>query len=64
MCANQPERNEAHDEMLDECYEPYKMGIYTFYASDILYDCDPIAYAQSVSEYEDWQQREAKEEDE
>jgi hypothetical protein len=46
-------RNEAFDEMLDECYEPFKIGEMTFYASDILRDCDPIAYRIAVGEYED-----------
>lgn len=49
-------RNEAFDEMLDESYPPVKMGTLTFYASDILYNCDPIAYDISVSEWEDWQE--------
>jgi hypothetical protein len=46
-------RNEAFDEMLDECYEPFKMGVLTFHASDILRECDPIAYRIAVGEYED-----------
>jgi hypothetical protein len=47
------ERNSEFDEMLDECYPPYRIGSMTFYASQILYDCDPIAYRIGVSEYED-----------
>jgi len=47
------ERNEALDEMLDECYPVVKIGTLTFYPSDILYHLDPIAYAISVSEMED-----------
>ena len=47
------ERNERFDEMLDECYPVYKIGDMTFYPSQILYDCDPIAYRIGASEYED-----------
>lgn len=48
------QRNESFDEMLDECYEPFKMGELTYYASDILRHCDPIAYRIGVSEHEDY----------
>lgn len=50
------ERNTAFDEMLDDCYEPITIGFGKFYASDILYNCDPIAYRIGVSEFEDWQE--------
>jgi hypothetical protein len=53
--------NEAFDEMLDECYEPYKIGEMTFYASDILKNCDPIAYRIGVSEHEDFMAEEEEE---
>jgi hypothetical protein len=46
-------RNEAFDNALDDCYEPFKIGEMTFYASDILRECDPIAYRIAVSEHED-----------
>lgn len=46
-------RNEQLDELLDECYEPMQIGGLTFYASDILYNCDPIAYRITASEMED-----------
>jgi hypothetical protein len=55
-------RNEAFDEMLDECYEPFKIGDMTFYASDILRDCDPIAYRIAVGEYEDELEEELEQE--
>lgn len=48
-----PERHEELDQMLDECYPSFMIGEMTFYPSDILYNCDPIAYAISASEYED-----------
>lgn len=47
-----PERNDNFDQMLDECYPKFMIGAITFYPSDILYNCDPIAYAISVDEYE------------
>ena len=47
------QRNEDFDEMLDECYPTYSIGSMTFYPSQILFDCDPIAYRIAVSEYED-----------
>lgn len=50
------ERNEAFDEMLNEVYEPFKMGDLTFYPADILYHCDPIAYRVSVSDWESMNQ--------
>lgn len=40
------------DEMLDDCHETYELGGMTFYPSDILKSCDPIAYRISKSEYE------------
>lgn len=47
-----PERNERFDEMLDELYEPMRIGELTFYPSDVLYTLDPIAYRIEVSEFE------------
>jgi hypothetical protein len=35
---------EMFDEMLDELYPVYKIGELTFYPSQILKDCDPVAY--------------------
>ena len=46
---------EMFDEMLDELYPVYKIGELTFYPSQILKDCDPIAYRISLSEMEDEQ---------
>lgn len=57
------ERNERFDEMLDDSYEPYRIGELTFYPSDILYNCDPIAYRIAVSEHEDWEAEEDAQED-
>ena len=44
---------EMFDEMLDEVYPVVKIGELTFYPSQILKECDPIAYRIGVSEYED-----------
>lgn len=41
------------DEMLDESYPVVKMGTLTFYPSQILRDCDPIAYNESLLDFED-----------
>ena len=41
---NQVERNDITDEYLDECHEVVTIGGCEFYPSDILYNCDPIAY--------------------
>jgi hypothetical protein len=39
------------DRDLDDMYEPYQIGYGKFYASDILKECDPIAYRLSKYEY-------------
>lgn len=44
---------DMYDRDLDDMYEPYKIGYGTFYASDILKECDPIAYRLSKYEYAD-----------
>jgi len=58
----QEQIEEMHDEMLDECYPPYKIGYSTFYASNILANCDPIMYNISVGEYADFLQEQEDEE--
>ena len=40
------------DESLDDCHEAYNFCGMTFYPSDILKSCDPIAYRCSKSDYE------------
>ena len=47
------ELEEMFDQMLDECYPVVKIGEMTFYPSQILKECDPIAYRIGVSEFED-----------
>lgn len=57
----QEELEEMHDEMLDEVYAPYKIGDATFYASNILANCDPIMYSISVDEFADYLQEQEDE---
>ena len=39
-------------DLLDECYEPYKINGMEYMPSDILLNCDPIAYRVGLSDYE------------
>jgi hypothetical protein len=41
------------DEMLDESYPVFQIGDLTFYPSQILRECDPVAYRQSLLDFED-----------
>lgn len=56
------ELEEQFDEMLDESYEPFKIGTSTFHASQILYNCDPIMYRIAFDEYVDFLQEQEDEE--
>ena len=40
------------DDFLDDCYSKVQIGEMTFYPSDVLKSCDPIAYRCSKSDYE------------
>ena len=40
------------DEFLDDCYPTVELFGMTFYPSDVLKSCDPIAYRCSKSDYE------------
>lgn len=42
---------DAYDEWLDEVYEPYVIGCCTFYASQVLSECDKIAYDCGLEDY-------------
>jgi len=64
MAMSDYEIEEAYKEMLDECHEPVKIGFGEYYASDILKNCDPIAYRIGLSEYEDYLAEEEEEEEE
>ena len=42
---------ESYDAMLDDCYEPVKVAGLTFDPSDVIFNCDPIAYRCGLSDY-------------
>lgn len=42
-----------HDEMLDECCEPVRIGSLTYDPSQVLKSVDPIAYRESMHNYAD-----------
>ncbi len=43
----------AYDDYLDDGCEPYHFGYLTFYPSQILSQCDPIAYRCGYTDYLD-----------
>lgn len=45
------ERNEIFDEMLDESYPTVVITGITFFPSDILAECDPIAYRVGLNDF-------------
>lgn len=51
-----------YDDILDECYPSYKMCDIEFYASQILKECDPIAYNCGISDEKSNRLEEAKDE--
>jgi hypothetical protein len=53
MLYTETEIEEQYNEMLDECYPVVKIGYMEFYPSQILKNCDPIAYQIGLSEYMD-----------
>jgi hypothetical protein len=50
------EIEEQYKSMLDECYPVYSIGGMEYSASDILKECDPIAYRVGLSDYEGTQE--------
>lgn len=42
----------AYDDLIDEDHEEYQIGYLTFPASEVLKNCDPIAYNCGFSDYE------------
>lgn len=42
---------ENYDDMLDNTYPEVKIGYCTFYASQILKECDPVAYDCGIDDY-------------
>ena len=47
------EFEEMYEQMLDDCYEEIKIGSLTFSPSQILKECDPIAYRCGKIDYAD-----------
>jgi hypothetical protein len=50
---NEQELKESFDEMLDDAYPVFEIGYSTFSASQILKECDPVAYHQAFLDFED-----------
>ena len=48
------EIKESFDAMLDEVYPDVKIGYSTFTASEIHFNCDPVAYRIGLFEHEDY----------
>lgn len=55
------ELEEMFDEMLDDTGEEVKIGYSTFYPSQILANCDPIAYRIGLDEFIDYLQEQEDE---
>jgi hypothetical protein len=53
MSITRYELEEMYDDMLNECYDDYRVGDVTFVASYVLYNCDPISYDAGFQEYID-----------
>jgi hypothetical protein len=54
-------RADRFDEYLDLIHEEYSMGWLTFTPSQILKECDPVAYRIALSEFEDEEEEEEEE---
>ena len=50
-------RADRFDEMLDELYPEYSIAGITLTPSHILRECDPIAYRIALSEFEDYEEQ-------
>lgn len=46
------ELEQQYKDMLDECYPSYIINGMEYMPSDILKECDPIAYRVGLSDYE------------
>jgi hypothetical protein len=44
---------ELFDEMLDDAYGVFEIGDLKFYPSQIMRECDPVAYNQALLDFED-----------
>jgi hypothetical protein len=59
---SEDELEEMFDEMLDETGEPARVGSLQFSPSEVLHNCDPIAYRIALDEYVDFLQESEDEE--
>ena len=48
---DEKEAEDAFDEMLDECCEPFRIGYLEYSPSQVLREVDPIVYRYSVNEF-------------
>ena len=58
--SNYEMNEDDYDEILDDCYDHWEMGNYTFYPSDIIKRCDPTMYRCGISEFENVKKSELK----
>lgn len=63
MAMEDYEIEESYKEMLDDAYGIIKIGYGEYWASQVLKECDPIAYRIGLSEYEDVLAEEAEDEE-
>lgn len=56
------ELEEMFDEMLDETGEPARVGSLQFSPSEVLHNCDPIAYRIALDEFIDYLQEQEDDE--
>lgn len=53
ICDNLSE--EQYDQWLDDCYDKVEIRCIIFYASDIMKNCDPIAYRCGFSDFQSFE---------
>lgn len=52
---------EQYNDMLNECYPPCEIGSMEFDPSDVLLECDPVAYRCGLIDYIDSIEQEEEE---
>ena len=50
---DEKEAEDAYDDMLDVCYEPFRIGRMEYCPSQVLREVDPIAYRCGLSDFVD-----------
>lgn len=43
---------DQYDDLLNECYEPVQVAGLTFDVSEVIFNCDPIAYRVGLADFE------------